>query len=216
MSETPSLSEMQKRTVRLLSYEDGLLDLLLGAVFMLEAVYQITRAVLGPAWNLVLLVGLLVLASGSFFWLRQKISVPRLGYVKGRSTPAHKAVLAVTIALVVLTAGLVVLTLVNPAWLGRPAPAVSLANVKSYLVEIIVLLAMVGVFSAMGYGFGVPRLFLYGWLLGGANLISVILYRGTPDGLNLPLAIAAGVILVIGAAFLVHMLRKYPVGGAKA
>ena len=54
MNETPSLSYAQKRTVRLLSYEDGLWDLLLGVVFLLLAIYPITRAVLGPAWNLVL------------------------------------------------------------------------------------------------------------------------------------------------------------------
>ena len=112
--------------------------------------------------------------------------------------------------------GLVILTLVHPAWLGGPAHAASLSNVKSYLVEILVLLGLVALFSAMGYLYGVPRLFLYGWLLGGANLASVILYRGVPEGFNLPLAIAAGVILLIGAYLLVRMLRKYPVRGAEA
>ncbi len=51
--------QVQKRTVRLLSYEDGLWDLLLGTVFLLLAIYPITRARLGPAWNLALFVGLL-------------------------------------------------------------------------------------------------------------------------------------------------------------
>jgi hypothetical protein len=148
--------------------------------------------------------------------VRRRISAPRLGYVKPRYTPAHKGILAVTIALVALTVGLVILTLVNPAWLGGPGPEVSLANVQSYLVEILVLLALVGLFSAMGSFFGVPRLFLYGWLLGGANLVSVILYRGTPEGFNPPLAIAAGVILFFGASLLVRMLRKYPARGAEA
>ncbi len=115
--------------------------------------------------------------------------MPRLGYVRARFTPAHKLILAVTIALVLLTVGLVVLTLLAPGWLGGPAPEVSLARVGSYLVEIVVLLALVVLFSGMGYLFGVPRLFLYGWLLGGANLVSVILYRGTPEGFNWPLAI---------------------------
>jgi hypothetical protein len=202
--------------VRLLSYEDGLWDLLLGTIFMLLAVYQITRARLGPSWNMVLFVGLLLLATGIFSVLRRRISAPRLGYVKARYTPALKGILAVTIALVVLTVGLVILTLVNPAWLGGPGPEVSLANVQSYLMEILVLLALVGLFSAMGYLFGVPRLFLYGWLLGGANLVSVVLYRGAPAGFNLPLAVAAGVILLIGAYLLIRMLRKYPAQSAEA
>jgi hypothetical protein len=210
------LSEVQRRTVRLLSYEDGLWDLLLGTIFMLLAIYPITRERLGPAWNMVLFVGLLLLATGIFSVLRRRISTPRLGYVRARYTPAHKLILTVTIALVALTAGLVILTLVSPGWLGGPGPEVSLANVQSYLVEILVLLVLVGLFSAMGYLFGVPRLFLYGWLLGGANLVAVIMYRGTPEGLNLPLAVVAGVILLIGAYLLVRMLRKHPVQGAEA
>jgi hypothetical protein len=215
MSDIPSLDDVRKRTARLLSYEDGLWDLLLGTIFMLLAVYPITRARLGPAWNMVLFVGLLLLATGIFFVLRRRISTPRLGYVRARYTPALKGILAVTLALVALTAGLVILTLVNPAWLGGPGPEVSLLNMKSYLVEILVLLALVVLFSAMGYLFGVPRLFLYGWLLGGANLAAVILYRGAPEGFNLPLAVAAGVILLIGAYLLVRMLRKYPAQSAE-
>ncbi len=216
MSDTPSLSEVQRRTVRLLSYEDGLWDLLLGTMFLLLAVYPITRARLGPAWNMALFVGLILLVTGIFSVLRRRISTPRLGYVKARTTPAHKVILAATLALVALTAGLVILTLVRPGWLGGPAPEVSLERVQSYLVEIVVLLALVGLFSAMAYRFGVPRLFLYGWLLGGANLVSVILYRGAPEGFNLPLAAAAVVILLIGATLLVRMLRRYPSQGAEA
>ena len=216
MNETPSLSEVQKRTARLLSYEDGLWDMLLGAVFLLLAVYPITRARLGPAWNMVLFVGLLLLATAIFSALRRRISTPRLGYVSARYTPARKLILAFTIALVALTGGLVILTLVNPAWLGGLAPAVALSNVRSYQVEILVLLALIVLFSAMGYRFGVPRLYLYGWLLGGANLASVILYRGSPEGFNWPLAAAAVIILLIGATMFVRMLRKYPVQVAEA
>ncbi len=216
MSETPSLSEVQKRTVRLQSFEDGLWDLQFGTVFMLLAIYQITRAWLGPAWNLALFVGLLLAEVAIFSFLRWRISTPRLGYVKPRTTPATKGILAVTIALVALTAGLVVLTLVSPETLGIPGPAVSLSNIWSYWVELAVLAFLIVLFSAIGYTFGVPRLYLYGWLLGGANLLAVIVYRGTPEGFNLPMGIASGVILLIGAALLVRMLRKYPAQAAEA
>jgi len=216
MSETPSLSEVQKRTVRLQSFEDGLWDLQFGTVFMLLAIYQITRTWLGPAWNLALFVGLLLAEVAIFSFLRWRISTPRLGYVKPRTTPATKGILAVTIALVALTAGLVVLTLVSPGTLGIPGPAVSLSNIGSYWVELAVLAFLIVLFSAIGYTFGVPRLYLYGWLVGGANLLAVIVYRGTPEGFNLPMGIASGVILLIGAALLVRMLRKYPAQAAEA
>jgi hypothetical protein len=216
MLETPSLSEVQKRTARLLSFEDGLWDLLLGTMTMLLAIYPITREWLGPERNLAFFLGLLLLAVGIFFLLRRKISTPRLGHVRTLVTPALKGVLAVTIVLVGLTIGLVILTLVGPGSSPESAPAVSLAKARSYMVEILALLFEVGVFSAMGYLFGVPRLFLYGWLLGGSYLLSVILDRGGPEVFNLPLGIASGVILLIGASLLVRMLRRYPVREAEA
>jgi hypothetical protein len=216
MSDVPSLSDVQKRTAQLLSYEDGLWDLLLGTTFMLLAIYPITREWLGPEWNLALFVGLLLLVIGIYFLVRRRVSAPRLGFVKARWTPARKGILAVTLALVALTVGLVIVTLVSPSSSAGPAPAVSLASVRSYMVEILALLVQVGLFSAMGYLFGGPRLFLYGWLVGGAYLISVILYRGGPAVFNLPLGIASGVILLIGAILLVRMLRKYPAQGVEA
>ena len=216
MCAAPSLSEARKRTMRLLSYEDGLWDLNLGTVFLMLAVYPITRARLGPGWNLALFVGVLAVATVAFAWLRRTISTPRLGYVKAAFTPGRKLLVASLAAAVALTAGLVVLTLVSPGTLGLPGPAVSLTNVWSYGVELAVLGVLIVLFSALGFLFGVPRLFLYGWLLGGANLLSVLLYRGTPDGFNLPLGIAAGVILLIGGSLLVRMLRKYPAREAEA
>jgi hypothetical protein len=211
MSETPNLREVQQRTARLLSYEDGIWDLQLGTVFMLLAFYEITRAWLGPGWNLVLFVGLMLAEIAILTFLRWRISIPRLGYIKPRFTPATKGILAVTIALVALTAGLVVLTLVSPRSLSLPGPEVPPTNLGSYGMELAVLGVLVVLFSAMGYLLGVPRLYLYGWMLGAANLVGVILYRGAPGGFNLPMGIAAGVILLIGAALLLRMLRKYPV-----
>ena len=216
MSEVPSLREVQIRTARLLSFEDGLWDLLLGATFMLLAIYPITREWLGPEGNLALFLGLLVLALGIFFLVRQRVSAPRLGSVRPRWTPVRKGVLAVTITLVALTVGLVIVTLVSPVPSPEPAPTVSMAKARSYMVEIVALLVEVGMFSAMGYLFGVPRLFLYGWLVGGAYLVSVMLYRGGPAVFNLPLGAAAAVILLIGASLLVRMLRRYPVREAEA
>jgi len=211
MFESTSLRDVQKRTMRLLNYEDGLWDLLLGIIFMMLAVYPITRLRLGPAWNLALFVGLAFVAAAGMKIVRTKISTPRLGYVRSKASPTFKLTRAIAILLVALTLGLVVLTLVSPGWLVNPAPSTAPAWLQSYLVDILALLATVGVFSVLGYIFGVPRLFLYGWLLGGGNLASVIINRGAPEAFNLPLGLAAGVILLIGLGLLIRFVRKYPV-----
>jgi hypothetical protein len=210
MSGTPSLQTVRRRTAQLVNYEDGLWDLLLGTVFMLLAVYPVSRARLGPNWNVALFVGLMLLAVVLQTLVRRSLSTPRLGYVKARRTPALKVLLAVTLVLVALTVGLVILTLVSPGWL----PNLSLSSgpewLRTYTVEIVVLFVLAVLFSAMGYAFGVPRLYLYGWLLGAGNLGSVLMNEGAPEAFNLPMGIAAGAILIIGAVLLVRFVRKYP------
>ena len=54
-----------------------------------------------------------------------------------------------------------------------PSAPVEASPGRSYLVELIVLLVMGGLFSALGYIYGVTRLYFYGWMLGLANLASV-------------------------------------------
>ena len=216
MSDLPSLRDAQKRTLRLMNYEDGLWDLLLGIIFMMLAVYPITRSLLGPIWNLALFLGLMLLAVIGQLIVRWRFSTPRLGYVVTRRSPALKLTLAITILLVALTFGAVMLTLLSPGRLPNLSPSSAPAWLRAYLVDILALLVIVGLFSAMGYVFGVPRLYFYGWLLGGSNLISVIVNRGAPEGFNIPLGIAAGVILLIGLSLLVRFVRRYPTQAAEA
>ncbi len=77
-------------------------------------------------------------------------------------------------------------------------------------MELIVLLALGGLFSAMGYLFGVTRLYFYGWMLGLAYLASIYMEHNAGWTFQIPLAIAAGIILLIGFVLLVRFLRKYP------
>jgi hypothetical protein len=78
-------------------------------------------------------------------------------------------------------------------------------------VELIALLVIGSLFSALGYLYGVTRLYFYGWMLGLANLASVYMTHNAGWTVLIPLAMAAGVILLIGFVLLVRFLRKYPV-----
>lgn len=210
MAEPVRLSEVRKRTLRLTLFEDGSWDLMLGITFLMLAIYPVTRARLGPAWNLAVFVGLLLIVVAAQWLVRQRVSSPRLGYAKPRRSPALKVSLVIGVSLVVLTFGLVILTLVSPGLQAAPT------GLRSYWVEVVTLLALVGLFSGMGYLFGVPRLFLYGWLLGGGNLASVLLNEDAPERFGLPLALAAGILLVIGAGLMIRFIRRYPVRSLEA
>lgn len=211
MSAQTTLRDVKRRTMQLMNYEDGLWDLLLGIIFVLLAVYPITRALLGPAWNLTLFLALLALLVGGQSLARRLFSAPRLGYARSRRSPALKLLLIVTIILVLVTVGLVVLTLTHAGWLPNLSLPSGPAWLREYSVDIVVMLLLIGLFSVMGYLFGVARLYLYGWLLGTGNLASTMLSREGQNTLNAPLAVAAGIIIVIGLALLVRFVRRYPI-----
>lgn len=210
MSEMTDFRQIQRRVFQLASFEDGLWDLLLGLIFMALAVYPVTRELLGPEWNIVLFVALLALLTAGQLLLRRRVSGPRIGVAVPRRTPKMWLLLVITFVMVVITIGLVVLTLLgSEPDLATNAP-VDASTERGYLVELIVVLVMGLLFSAMGYLFGVTRLYFYGWMVGLANLASVYMTHNAGWTFQIPLAVAAGIILLVGLVLLVRFLRTYP------
>ncbi len=210
MSDMPSFREIQKRTLRMVNFTDGLWDLLLGAIFLTLALYPKTREMLGPIWNIVLFLVILTLLVVLYLLTRMYLSGPRIGYARARRTRIMRIVLLVTVVLVLLTFGLVLVTLLGPGS-QTPNEIRTTPLARSYIVEWIVVFVMGGLFSAMGYAFGVARLYFYGWMLGLANLASVYMSHTAGWTFHVPGAIAAGIILAIGITQLIRFLRNYPV-----
>ena len=210
MSKITDLNQIQRRTNQLINFEDGFWDLLLGSIFMMLAIYPVTRELLGPAWNLVLFLIVLATLVVAQLLLRRFVSVPRIGYAQPRRSPKLRLVLIFTILMVLITFGLVLVTLLSPGTVTTSSAPADASPGRSYLVELIVLLIMGGVFSALGYLYGVTRLYFYGWMLGLANLASIYMEHNAGWTILIPLAMAAGMILLIGFVLLVRFLRKYP------
>lgn len=209
MSKITDFNQIQRRTNQLMNFEDGFWDLLLGCIFMMLAIYPVTREILGPVWNLVLFLSVLALLVAAELLLRRYVSGPRIGYAQPRRSPKLRLVLVFTVLMVLITFGLVLVTLLSPE--SVPSPPVEASPGRSYLVELIALLVIGGLFSALGYLYGVTRLYFYGWMLGLANLASVYMTHNAGWTVLIPLAMAAGIILLIGFVLLVRFLRKYPV-----
>ena len=95
----------------MISFEDGLWDILLGIIFMFLAIYPVTRELLGPIWNLVLFLSLLGLMIVAQLLVRHLVSEPRIGYVRLRKTMTLRVLFIISIVMVVITFGLVLLTL---------------------------------------------------------------------------------------------------------
>ncbi|MEJ2549681.1 MAG: hypothetical protein P8Z42_05365 [Anaerolineales bacterium] len=210
MSEMADFRQIQRRVFQLVSFEDGLWDLLLGLIFLALAVYPVTRELLGPEWNIVLFVALLLLLSVGQLLVRRRVSGPRIGVAVPRRTPKMWLLLVITFVMVVITIGLVVLTLLAPEPELAANAAAQASSGRGYLVELVVVLVMGLLFSAMGYLFGVTRMYFYGWMIGLANLASVYMEHNAGWTFQIPLAVAAGIILLIGLVLLVRFLRTYP------
>jgi hypothetical protein len=210
MSEMADFRQIQRRVFQLASFEDGLFDLLMGLIFLALAVYPITRELLGPEWNIVLFLTLLALLTTGQLLLRRRVSGPRIGVAVPRRTPKMWLLLAVTFVMVVITIVLVVLTFLGPGSDLATNAVTEPATERSYLVEFIVVLVLGALFSAMGYLFGVTRLYFYGWMVGLANLASVYMTHNAGWTFQLPLAVVAGIILLVGLVLLVRFLRTYP------
>jgi hypothetical protein len=210
MSEMADFRQIQRRVFQLVSFEDGLWDMLLGLIFLALAVYPVTRELLGPEWNIILFVALLALLSVGQLLVRRRVSGPRIGVAVPRRTPKMRLLVVITFVMVAVTIGLVVLTLLAPEPEHATNAPLEASPRRGYLVELIVVLVMGLLFSAMGYLFGVTRLYFYGWMVGLANLASVYMTHNAGWTFLIPLAVAAGIILIIGLVLLVRFLRTYP------
>ncbi len=216
MSEITDFRKIQQRTQQLFNFEDGLWDMLLGMIFMSLAIYPVTREFLGPEWNIVLFLGVLAILVVGQLAIRRAVSAPRLGYVRPNRSPKMKLLLVFTVVMVLITFGLVLVTLLSPEVEPTVGGMTAEATGRSYLVEWIVVLVMGGLFSAIAYIFGVARVYTYGWLLGLANLASIYMEHNAGWTFQFPLAIAAGIIISIGIVYLLRFLAKYAVSAEGA
>jgi len=214
MADSLTPRQAQRRITQLVNYEDGLWDILLGLVFLALSVFPVTRALLGPAWNMVLFLALLTALIVALTAVRRGVSTPRLGRARMRWTPQKAIVIGLLVVTFLATLGLVILTLRFPQRFSGLVTSILPPWAGDLFVDGLMAAVVVVVFSVMGYAFGVARLFLYGWLIGLGNLASTALTLYAGVVFNLPLAVASIVILAIGAVLLARFLRKYPADGA--
>jgi len=203
--------EAQRRTLRLVNYEDGLWGILLGLTFLALSLYPVTRRILGPEVNLGLFLVVLASLVLGLTFVRRSVSVPRIGIVKMRRTPQKTAITVALMVMVLATLGLVLVTLLFPGWIPRMASFGPPAWLDDLKFDIVVTVVIVAVFSAMAYLFGVVRIYIYGWLIGPGNLSSTALMLYAGYSFNFPLAVASGIIILIGVILLVRFVRRYPV-----
>ncbi len=203
-----SRQEARRRVVQLGTFEDGLWDILLGKIFILLGIYPLTRNLLGPVLNLVLFCGVLALLIVLVSYARRIFSVPRAGIARIRRGPLKTAA---AITLLVVTVSLVLLTLFSAGIVAQPALAGAPAWLSRLSGDIFFAALIIGFFTLFAHFTGVPRLHLYGWLVGLSNLASAALMLYAGARFNWPLALAGLIIVSIGVGLFLRFVRRYPI-----
>jgi hypothetical protein len=195
MSSSTDIRKLENKTY-LYYHQDGLLDLIIGAIVFGVGLNEATDT---SIWSFITL--LLIL---SYVPMKNRITFPRLGYVKFKNTRGgvnlkHTSILASIVLTLVLVGILLILRLDNShlsviQWI-RKGPLLLYG-----------LLGLIG-FSLFGLLIGLSRLHLYALLSGiifsGGHLLNL--------EISLPFFILAGAILTVGTIFLIRFVQKYPV-----
>jgi hypothetical protein len=212
MSQLFTPKNAEQKIFRLAIFQDGIWDMQIGGMIMLFSFYPITRRLLGPGWNLVLIFGLLgfLLVIGAT--LKRTISNPRMGLVKyGKSQKSKLLTMRMIIFGIFLVTSALAIALIlqifrGPDW-GPNAPE----WLQLLDMDIVFGLFAVAIFSLVSAVFRMWRPFVYGLLLGGSLIATgALAVYGGPE-FNYPFAIAGGIILTIGLGLLLRFVRTYPI-----
>jgi hypothetical protein len=182
-----------------LSYQqDGIIDLLVGWGTL---AFGLNLAMDSSIWTFLAWMPIIF-----YVPLKNRITVPRLGYVKfdhSRGGPGKWILVFLVFGLlVVLSLGIVLFLLADRS---------SLTWIREYTLLFYGLVGLIG-FGIVGLISGIPRLFLYAllslFIMGGGQLMGVEEY--------IPFFLLGGTILVVGVVLLGRFIRRYPTAGEEA
>jgi len=202
MSEQISLKQAEQRAFTS-TFQDGLVDILIGCVLSMFAIGPYLSRRLGDFWSSAVFVPFWALAGLVAWLLRRYVVKPRIGVVQfgtwriARLTRFNVLILALLLASFALG-------VVSALGFGRLPEWVYLASFP---------LVMLSAFSIAAYFLNFPRLYLYGALTALAPLVGEGLYvylQAPHHGYPITFGYTAGVALLVGLVKFVQLLRTHP------
>jgi len=203
MSEKISLKEVEQQ-VFVSSYQDGLMDILIGSVVLMFAVGPYITPYLGDFWGSVVFLPFWVIVFAIVWLVRKNVVKPRVGSFKVGSW-RQKRMLRFSLTMVVvfiLSALLGVLSAVKyeavPGWMHTAR------------FSLIILLS----FCAIAYFIKLHRLYLYGILIAAAPMVGELLWRylDVPHhGYPVTFGLTTLIIVGTGLTLLARLISEHPI-----
>lgn len=203
MSDKISLKEAERQVFRA-AFQDGLLDILIGCLFLQLAFVPFLAPALGDFWSSVLFLPLWVGVILGISWLRKHVLSPRLGTVRlGRSRQLKMRKFNIALGIVLL-AGLA---------LGLAA-FFSVDMTPGWVIAGLFGLMLLLLFGLAAFYLDSRRMLLYGVLNLFTPLLGEWLYQnqGVPHhGWPVAFGAMAAITLCTGLIIFVRLLRANPV-----
>ena len=211
MSQTKSISNIENKVFRVATFEDGIWEIYLGLFFAMMSVFSVTRNLLGPAVNALVVISISIALVGVVWLIKKNQILPRTGSVKFGAGIKKKLKIAhiITWLLVILTLTLAILASKNllnePTWNKLPQ------WVTDFDIDLVFALIFFAIFSIVAYQMELPRFYLYGFLIAVGNFSSTVMLVYGGKLFQWPLAVAGGIIIVIGIVVLIRFMKKHPI-----
>jgi hypothetical protein len=203
MSQRISLKEAERKAFRT-TYNDGLWDIFLGCFSLMFVIGPYLSPSLGDFWSSAVFLPFWGLVFLGIWLIRKHVVAPRVGVVK--FGPARRTKLA-KFTVVMLVVNII-------AFLLGLVAAVGLVEVPGQVYTIIFGMVLMIGFSIAAYFLDFSRLYVYGLLIGLSPLVGEWLWAhgyATHHGFPVTFGIAAGIMILIGLAVFVRLLRDNPV-----
>jgi hypothetical protein len=211
MNSESSVNQARKKIIRFALFSDGLWDMFFGFVFLSFAVYPMTRAFLGPVYNLFLFGIEIVLLFAAWLIAKRIIVFPRIGTVKlDHYSKVNFQKLTLIIFVSFLITGALVIGIINgfivePVWKSLPGWITNLDVDITFSLLLILLLY----FAALRTG--IKRIGIYGLFLGIGNIISTYLQVYKNALFLYPTFISGSVIFIFGLWLFINFLKTYEI-----
>ncbi len=201
MTEKIDLKKIEKKAWK--SYhQDGLWDIFLGLILLNFGIAPLLEEITGTTYLLSYII-ILVVAFIIFYSGKKYITTPKLGRVgfgTERKSKTKKTSIVLTISVVL---GLIVFIIAT-----NTLPIIGTIHFGAIVFGINAII----VFSLMAYYLDFNRLYLYGWFFGASIALSEISYNYvgyTYDNI-IGFGLFAGIMIIIGLAYLIRFMQKYP------
>ena len=204
MSQEVDLKEAERKVFRS-TFQDGLVEIMLGCIVLMFAIGPFLSPYLGDFWSSAVFLPFWAGVFCLLWAVRRQVVRPRVGMVE---FGAWRRTRMLRFNLVMLIAGIAALSL-------GILSALSFSAVPGWMhTARFSLIILIG-FCVAAYFLDLTGLYLYGVLIALAPLMgdALYVYLGVPHhGYPITFGLTAGCLILVGLAKFVRLLRTYPRG----